>query len=120
MHFPSRAILLVFLGTALFICVAHAQDNYEIQVYGSETAPARSTMVEIHSNFTVSGSKTVQDGMLPTDHAMHETLEVTQGINDWAEAGFYVFCSIQPDGGWQRVGDHIRPRAPVPNSWHRQ
>ncbi len=75
-------------------------------------------MVEIHSNFTVDGSKTVQDGMLPTNHAEHETLEITQGINDWSEVGFYVFSSIQPDGGWQWVGDHIRPRVRVPEKWH--
>jgi hypothetical protein len=97
---------------------AFAQDNYEIQVYGSETVAPRSTMVEIHSNFTVDGSKTVQDGVLPTNHAMHETLEITQGINDWAEVGFYVFSSIQPNEGWQWVGDHIRPRVRVPESWH--
>jgi hypothetical protein len=75
-------------------------------------------MFEIHSNFTVEGSKTVQNGMLPTNHAEHETLEITQGINDWAELGFYLFSSIQPDGGWQWVGDHIRPRVRVPDSWH--
>jgi hypothetical protein len=98
--------------------LSQAQDNYEIQVYGSETVAPRSTMVEIHSNFTVEGSKTVQDGMLPTNHAMHETLELTQGITDWAEVGFYVFSSIQADGGWQWVGDHIRPRVRIPEGWH--
>jgi hypothetical protein len=97
---------------------ARAQENYEIQVYGSDTVLPRSTMVEIHSNFTVNGSKTVEGGMLPTNHAEHETLELTQGINDWSEVGFYVFTSIQPDGGWQWVGDHIRPRVRVPEKWH--
>jgi len=94
-----------------------AQENYEIQVYGSDTVPPRTTMVEIHSNFTVDGSKTVEDGMLPTHHAMHETLEITQGLTDWAEVGFYVFSSIHSDGGWQWVGDHIRPRVRAPLSW---
>ena len=103
---------------AAFLPRAAAQDNYEIQVYGSETVAPRTTMVELHSNFTVDGSKTVQDGMLPTNHAEHETLEITQGINDWAEVGFYVFTSIQPGDGWQWVGDHIRPRVRVPESWH--
>jgi predicted nucleic acid-binding Zn ribbon protein len=41
--------------------------------------------------------------MLPTHHAEHETLELTLAINDWAEVGFYLFSSIQPDGGWQWV-----------------
>ncbi len=59
-----------------------------------------------------------QDGMLPTNHAEHETLEITQGINDWSEVGFYVFSSIQSDGGWQWVGDHIRPRVRAPEKWH--
>jgi len=106
------------LSAILLTCSAHAQDNYEIQVYGYETVPPRSTMVEIHSNFTVNGSKTVQDGVLPSNHAMHETLEITQGITSWSEVGFYVFSSIQPEGGWQWVGDHIRPRVRVPDEWH--
>ncbi len=118
MNQSSRTVTLVVsivIACAAFGC---AQENYEIQVYGSETVAPRSTMVEIHSNFTVEGSTTVIDGMLPTNHAMHETLEITQGINDWAEVGFYVFTSIQPDGGWQWVGDHIRPRVRVPERWH--
>ncbi len=48
----------------------------------------------------------------------HETLELRQGINDWAEVGFYLFSSIQPDGEWQWVGDHIRPRVHAPEKWH--
>jgi hypothetical protein len=97
---------------------ALAQDNYEIQVYGSDMVPPHSTMVELHSNFTVEGSKTVLDGVLPTNHAEHETVEITQGITDWFETGFYIFTSIQPNGGWQWVGDHIRPRFRIPESWH--
>ena len=117
MHRSFRPLVALF-PLILFAQFAYSQDNYEIQVYGSDMVPTRSTMVEIHSNFTVSGSKTVQNGMLPTNHAMHETLEVTQGLTDWAEVGFYVFSSIQPDSGWQWVGDHIRPRVRAPESWH--
>jgi len=114
----SHPAALLLFAVAASASLARAQDNYEIQVYGVDTVAPRSTMVEIHSNFTVDGSKTVQDGMLPTNHAEHETLEITQGINDWAEVGFYVFTSIQPNEGWQWVGDHIRPRVRAPESWH--
>ena len=76
------------------------------------------TMVEIHSNFTIDGTKKVIDGVYPTNHAEHETLEITQGFTDWFETGFYVFTSIQPDSGWQWVGDHIRPRFRIPEKWH--
>jgi hypothetical protein len=116
---PRRIPLFwVFHLTLVFCLHASAQDNYEIQVYSSDTVPAGMTMVEIHSNFTVAGSKAMINGVLPTNHAEHETLEITQGFTHWFETGFYVFSSIQPDGGWQWVGDHIRPRISVPESWH--
>ncbi len=109
------ALLLAVLATA---SMAHAQDNYEIQVYGSDLVPTGDTMLEFHTNFTAQGRKTVVDGVEPSNHAVHETLEITHGFTDWFETGFYVFTSIQPDGGWQWVGDHIRPRVAVPESWH--
>jgi hypothetical protein len=112
----TRLLLLAIL-TALS-GIASAQENYEIQVYPYETVAPGHTMVELHSNFTVDGSKTVVNGVQPTNHAMHETVEITQGFTDWFETGFYIFTSIQPDGGWQWVGDHIRPRFRVPESWH--
>jgi hypothetical protein len=116
-----------WLTLAMFVLTvsleARAQDNYEIQVYSADTVPRKVTMVEIHSNFTVDGEKQVINGVAPTNHAMHETLEVTHGWTDWFETGFYVFSSIQPGvgrdgGGWSWVGDHIRPRLTAPESWH--
>lgn len=110
--------LIWALAALLSAGILSAQDNYEIQVYGSETVAPGRTMVEIHSNFTFSGSKGIVDGMLPTEHAIHETLEITQGITPWFETGFYVFSSINPGYGWQWVGDHIRPRVRAPEDWH--
>ena len=114
----SFATLLLAALAALAPNTAHAQGNYEIQVYGSETVAPKSTMVELHSNFTPDGQKNLIDGVYPTNHQQHETLEITQGINDWSEVGFYVFTSIQDGHGYQWVGDHIRPRVRVPPSWH--
>lgn len=93
------------------------QENYEIQVYPSETLKPRATMVELHSNFTVQGSKQTIDGVLPTQHAWHETLEITHGFTPWFEVGWYVFTSAAPGQGWQWVGDHIRPRVRAPEEW---
>jgi len=53
-------------------------------------------MAELHSNFTAEGSKMVQNGMLPANHAEHETVEITQGFNSWIEVGFYISTSILP------------------------
>jgi hypothetical protein len=97
---------------------AAAQDNYEIQVYGSETVEPGHTMVELHSNFTIDGSKQMVDGLYPTNHALHETIEITHGWNDWFETGFYIFTSARSGQGLDWVGDHIRPRVRVPEKWH--
>ena len=114
-----QLVLLTFcVAIVLSARCAHAQGNYEIQVYGADTETPKSTMVELHSNFTSSGQKHLIDGVYPTNHQQHETLEITQGINNWSEVGFYVFTSLQDGHGWQWVGDHIRPRVRVPDSWH--
>jgi hypothetical protein len=94
------------------------QGNYEVQVYGSETVAPAHTMVELHSNFTFKGSKTAVDGVRPDEHALHETIEITQGFTHWFETGFYVFMSYRPGEGYQWVGDHIRPRVRIPEEWH--
>jgi len=106
------------LGMAGLAVPAAAQDNYEIQVYGYDTVAPGTTMVELHSNYTANGSKQTVDGVAPSNGAWHETIEITQGINDWFETGFYIFTSVQPNGGWEWVGDHIRPRVRVPTKWH--
>jgi hypothetical protein len=120
---PASARIVTLAFCLLFLLAAadrpaRAQDNYEIQVYSYDTVAPRTTMIELHSNFTAEGSKTEQDGVVPSNHAVHETVEITQGVTDWFETGFYIFTSIQPNGGWEWVGDHIRPRFRVPESWH--
>ena len=107
------ALLLVFLLMP-HLC---AQGNYEVQVYGSELVAPGTTMFELHSNFTFEGSKTMVDGVRPDEHALHETLEITQGITPWFETGFYLFTSYRASEGYQWVGDHIRPRVRVPEEW---
>jgi len=77
--------LALFLSAA---AVALAQGNYEIQVYPSETQTPGTTMIELHSNFTIQGSKGIVDGVYGAEHQLHETVEITQGITDWFETGF--------------------------------
>ncbi len=74
-------------------------------------------MVELHSNFTIEGFKDTVGGVLPDEHQLHETVEITQGWNSWFETGFYIFTSAGPNQGYKWVGDHIRPRVRVPESW---
>src|SRR5205809_1000720 len=103
------AFHIVGLISLFFARVLPARDNYEIQVYGSETVPVGKTMVELHSNLTIESERQTINGVFPSYHAFHETLEITHGFTPWFETGFYLFSSIQPHQGWGWVGDHIRP-----------
>ena len=111
-------LLCMLFISFLYSAAMHAQDNYEIQVYPSETIAPKTLLTELHSNFTVEGSTTTQYGMLPTQHQEHETIELTQGITNWSEVGFYIFTAERSGNGVQWVGDHIRPRVRIPESWH--
>jgi len=108
-------LLLLFLQTASLV---RAQGNYEVQVYAAEMVPPGRTMLELHSNFTFEGSKTAVDGVRPDEHALHETIEITEGFTKWFETGFYIFMSYRAGEGYQWVGDHIRPRVRIPEDWH--
>jgi len=112
------SIVLCLLGWAGSPLTAQAQGNYEIQVYPYETVERGHTMVELHSNFTFQGSKSTDDGTLPTNHQLHETIEITHGWNSWFETGFYFFNTLGNDHRSTYVGSHIRPRVMAPASWN--
>jgi hypothetical protein len=114
----TRWILAMALAVSAAPRAAHAQGNYEIQVYPYETVRPGHTMVELHSNFTFEGSKSTTDGTYPTNHQLHETIEITHGFSDWFETGFYIFTSLHSGQGWDYVGDHIRPRFRIPPAWN--
>jgi hypothetical protein len=109
----------LFLFSCFFITqMLFAQDNYEIQVYGSQTQPKSTTIFELHSNYTFDGEKEVVKGVRPTYHALHETVEITHGISENFELGFYLFMNYLPDYGFKIVGTHIRPRVMAPSKWN--
>ncbi len=107
------------LVVVLWLCgITGAQDNYEIQVYESDTLPRGSTIFEFHTNYTAQGRKVISQGMAPTNHAVHETLEIVHGFNDWFELGYYNFTSATAGYGWDWVGTHVRPRVAAPKKWN--
>ena len=106
-------LLLVFLFGSI-----SAQDDYEIQVYSSQTAPKGNTLFELHSNFTPVGNKQYSDNIFPSDKIVHETLEITHGFSDIFEMGIYFFNAIGSNGRTGYAGSHIRPRVRIPESWN--
>ena len=108
----------LFLSFLILTGTAFAQDNYEIQVYASETVEKGKTMLEIHSNYTLEGNKETGKVLLPTNHIIHETIEATHGFTPWFEIGFYLFNAIGSNNRTSYVGSHIRPRVSAPVEWH--
>ena len=123
MHRPwidigAPAVALTMAVSSLLVpSLAGGQENFEIQVYGSETVPAGSTMLELHSNVAAQGTTRTVNGIVRSQGAVHATIEITHGWTPWFETAVYLFTSIQPDGGWEWVGNHIRPRIRAPDSW---
>ncbi len=103
---------------AFITCCANAQENYEIQVYGAQTQQKSSTIFELHSNYTFDGEREEIKGVRPTYHALHETIEITHGITDNFELGFYIFMNYLPGYGYRVIGTHIRPRIMAPAKWN--
>jgi hypothetical protein len=107
------AVFLIFLFKISF-----SQENYEIQVYSSQTMDAGNTIFELHSNFTFNGEKNIVKGVNPSYHSLHETLEITHGIKKNFEIGFYIFTNYTSPYGYKFIGAHIRPRISVPQKWN--
>jgi hypothetical protein len=93
-----------------------AQAEPEIQVYASPTMQKSASLFELHSNYTIEGSQELTDPK--SARYFNLSLEYTHGISSNFELGFYVFTTLKPNGEYQYMGSHIRPRVAVPASWH--
>ncbi len=108
-----RKFAFTIIFCACITTKAEAQEAYEIQVYSAPVMTKNATMFELHSNISPSGPKNETDFKNP----LHETVEITTGITDNFELGFYFFTRIG-DGTFKYIGSHIRPRITVPESWN--
>jgi hypothetical protein len=108
----------IFFAIICFLVISlssAAQAENEIQVYASPTIGAKRTIFELHNNYTFQGSKYLAN---PRDARwVNHTLEITHGIANNIEIGFYTFVALSPDGRYQYLGNQIRPRVTVPQRW---
>jgi hypothetical protein len=111
MHLLKFNKLLFASLLVLVFQICTAQDANEIQVYGSATTPKYTTVFELHSNYTFKGPKLNENY-----HPFLQTLEVTTGISENFEFGFYIF-TYNNNGKIQYTGSNIRPRVKAPDDW---
>lgn len=106
---PVLLLLLIWYRPSI------AQADNEIQVYASPTIQHKWTIFELHSNYTFKGHKFLTDPKAA--RWQNETLEITHGVGKNFELGFYTFTAFSPQGDFQYLGNQIRPRVTVPQSW---
>src|SRR5437764_15259303 len=102
----KKIFFFLFIFFIRIVSVA-AQDNYEIQVYASPTIEKGFTMVELHSNYTFNGTLVPENNVFPTNHMLHETVEITHGFSNNFEIGFYFFNAIVSNGRTNLVSSNI-------------
>lgn len=108
----KKTFLLSLLFSSL---LSSGQADNEIQVYPSPTIQHKWTIFELHSNYTFKGTKLQANPK--SSRWVNETLEITHGFGKNFEIGFYTFTGIALGGGFQYLGNQIRPRVTVPASW---
>jgi len=94
---------------------AFAQSDNEIQVYASPTIGKHKTIFELHNNYTFNGPKDLRDKK--EARWINNTLEITTGLGENVELGFYTFAALSPGGKYQYLGNQIRPRVTAPTKW---
>jgi hypothetical protein len=110
----AAALAWVVLASA----PARAQDRFEIQVYDSEVADAGEPGVEVHTNYSFQGRRTVSpDGELPTEHVLNLTFEPHLGLFGWAEVGAYLQTAVRPEGSFDYAGVKLRFKAKWPDKF---
>ncbi len=112
----ARVAAVALAWVVLASAPARAQDRFEIQVYDSEVADAGEPGVEVHTNYTFQGRRTVSpDGELPTEHVLHLTFEPHLGLFGWAEVGAYLQTAVRPEGSLDYAGLKLRLKAKWPD-----
>ncbi len=106
----------LFLAILFSPLLTSGQADNEIQVYASPTIEKNWTIFELHSNYTFRGPKNLADP--ESAKWLNETIEITHGFGKNFEMGFYMFTALSPVGDFMYLGNQVRPRVTVPESWN--
>lgn len=109
------------LATAVLSAVtgrqAFAQDSFELEVYGHETAAPGEWELEPHLAFSGRGSTQFDGAVAPTNHQIHLALEVAHGLTrNWEVAAYGLFAR-QPGQEPEYAGWRVRTRVSSPDEW---
>jgi hypothetical protein len=96
-----RRVKLAALLVVAAASTAHAQDEFEIQVYDAETAHEGEPGLELHLNHHLIHAAPDQT---------HATFEPHYGLTEWAELGGYFQTSVTTGGDFAYAGVKLRTK----------
>jgi hypothetical protein len=116
MHSEKTTLVMTALLLATLLSrQARAIDRFEIQVYEPDMNKPGQFGLELHSNYTVRGSKTPEyEGQVAPDHVARFTLEPAYGVTKWLELGAYLQAMVAPDVGAKWGGLKFRTKFVLP------
>jgi len=94
-----------------------AQDSFELEVYGHETAKSGEWELEPHFTFSAKGSTQFDGAVVPTNHLFRSALEVTHGLTQHWEVAAYGMFAMQSGDAPEFAGWRIRSRLSSPDTW---
>jgi hypothetical protein len=104
-------------GLLLLPGEAAAQDPFEIEVYGYETAPRHAWELDTHLNYIALGTTSFDGSVAPSEHQVHFALELTRGLTDHWEVTAYLLSAHRPGPGFEYAGWRLRSRVRFPQEW---
>jgi hypothetical protein len=102
---------------ALFPRTILAQDSFELEVYGHDTAKPGEWELESHFVFSGRGSTQVDGTVAPTNHQIHLALEATRGLTPNWEIAAYGLFARQSGESPEYAGWRLRSRVSSPDEW---
>ncbi|MGZ4118734.1 MAG: hypothetical protein ACXVPY_14700, partial [Bacteroidia bacterium] len=111
-----RTIYYILFFICSLKCVA--QDNYVIEIHGTQPNNKHDIITQLHSAYVFNGSKKVEDGVIPSNHVFYSALEISHWFTDWYESSAVFYSAVGDSNRTGFVGLHSHNLLLLPKKYH--
>ena len=97
----------LFIVFFLFPVNVFAQDNYVIEVHGTQPNIRHDVIPQLHSAYVLNGSREAKDGVVPSNHLFYSALETSHWFSNWYESSIVFYFAAGDDNRTGFVGTHF-------------
>ncbi|MBN8850727.1 MAG: hypothetical protein BGO55_30510 [Sphingobacteriales bacterium 50-39] len=102
-HFRNIFLLHVLAASVS----AEAQDNYVIEVHGTQSNIRHDITLQIHSAFVFKGPKKFQKEVVSREHLSTSALEFSHWFSDWWESALMLYWAVGDNNRSDIAGAHF-------------